>query len=496
MAASILYYNTVDDTIAEFTSSDLDVLSDYVLCSLAQTTQFDIEPYGYGTEIGTFVDNYANGVVGDHVPIGNVNQYTTTLYQYQTSTLVEWPIGNVLPDPSDYIGYNVSGSQVTIQEQETTLADLADSIIDRLVTPTGSSYGGPGSWYFGPTAPNDGGTWVSRITYVRYLDASVEEPRYYFWKKLDNGSVTTINDVKRPLKISGSDIAEFSDTDINALVKTVSERIAERNVNFYVVGTAIPSGGTWTEAGVSLLDNYRVIQETSFAQSFETSHTEYPLFSVTYTSAMPDVNPYILNPTFVGDAYYIGLRTDGFNTIYAGGTDYTGTLEQNFVSFVPFTGPATYSGPGSGLYTFFIPIFENAAYVSASGTAGYTAQLNYGGPLTPPASFVYPGGQLAFGSSGYFLGGQQDYTGPGTNYVGPAVTYSGLGNVEFTGTTTFTRAYASIPGSYTADFVGPATYTNQVVFTSPGSTVNYTGGVITSPTVDSGVPMYVYRRVA
>ena len=461
MTHNILYYNSIDGGLKQFSNTDVAQLSEYVLELMAASTYAGTITIGVANPIGTFTDTVRQGGVGSSDITILSNTYTLSQVNTVQSTV----------DPPMYLGVVQAGSNVIIQENATTLNDLADEIIQSLI----SDYG-VNSYYLGLSPPGDGGTWVSRGALLDTLENfTVTNSDYRLWHKTTSASYTSY---KAPLKLNASlESQEWSSTEVQNLIKKVEERIVATSIGTYALQSTVPATGTWVSVGT--------IQDVRRDIVTDPAYTGLgPSYTATYQGDVPTVY------TGPGSTYTATYQGD-VPTAYTGpGPIYTAT----YLGDVPtaYTGPgpiytATYDGIVSTNYTLtqsFQGIFNGPTYL---GPVNYTGQLNYTGDFTStysgpatytadpvfnsaPANFTvtYLGDQISAGFNIYY--------GPTPNIVYQSIQPSPSGPVVVGYTSTIDSSqYLSPAGLYTREnilvFNNTVTkslpYTGQTLFTNP-----------------------------
>lgn len=303
MAFNILYYDNNTNSLREATTSLLDQLSEYILEQMASGSfAGTIDVGNTGSTIGTFTDTVRQGGVGSQNISVLSNSYTLSqLRSVQRSN-----------NPPEYLGLNISNNQVIIQESATSLNNLADEIIDRMLDR------GPNSYFLGTSAPNDGGTWVSRGSLADTLqNFNITNSNYRLWHKITSPTYTSLG--RRPLKLGSSGlIEEFSNTEIENIIRKVEERIIATGRGYYALQSSAPSSGTWVSEGtvtdvrrnttnVTYTGNQTFVGNRSFAGNYLGNYIG------NYDSSGKSVCNYAGN--YVGN--YIGN--------YAGTRNYVGT---------------------------------------------------------------------------------------------------------------------------------------------------------------------------
>ena len=268
------------------------------------------------TSIGTWVDTYRTGALGDY-PVDNTAITTTSTTVYQNISN-----GALTGSPVRPLGWNTNILSLDISgAQEMTDADIDATIIAK--TAAYIVNGGVGSYVLQPSAPATG-TWTSKGTLTNQLNSEGTTNVTTLWQKT-NDTVLDNSYVVRPVKFDDG-VREMTDAEIKTLTFRLRNYIVNQGVGKYALSINSPSsGGTWVTAGSGFID------------------TRY--------SVRPDTYTRIRNQSFTG----------GFATTYTG--SYTGQFTGNFAS--DFT--ATYTGSYVGGYTQDY----TANYVLFTGYAGF-----------------------------------------------------------------------------------------------------------------------------
>lgn len=388
MAYNIVYYDSGTNTIKQFSSTDLDELAERVLRVMAAGTYTGTITIGTSNPIGTFTDTYYNQAVGTNEDTGLTTGSTVyTLSQVTTATL------GAASDPPMYVGLDTSVSgQTILQENLTTREQLADEILSRMVAGTG----GTNSYYLGTSAPADGATWVSLGSLLDTKTAgTITITDYKLWERTTSGATLTS---KNPMKITSDPLQTFSDTELNAIIKTIEQRIIATGIGTYELATSAPGTGTWTNAG-TITDNIEVLTST------------------TYLGPQTFANSY--QATYLGQTSYVQTFV-GYDAEYE--TNYNLSYFQNY----------------------------QALYLGAPVNA-----IDYqGGPLGPPEGYLgAPVNAIAYVGPGGTYSGPQNYI---ANYLGPSEyfhTYSKPYTANYFGLPAYTATYSVTLVSYLS---GPA----------------------------------------
>lgn len=424
MAHNLIYYDTSNNTIQQFSTAELDLLAERILRTMAAGTYTGTITIGSTNSIGTFTDTALVGAAGstDTSTVSN----TYTLSQVTTATL------GASSDPPMYIGLDTTDPTTTVlQENLTTVEQLADEILSRMVVSTG----GTNAYYLAPSAPADGATWVSRGTLLDTItNLTVTVTDYKLWHRTTSGATITNKD---PVKLSSGNIQTFSDAEIDAIIKIVEQRIVATGIGTYALQESAPGTGTWTNVG-TVTDTRENITTSSY------------LGPASYT------NENAVNYT----ATYLGTRDYAGDVAYS--TSYTSTQSFTNPDAIAYTatylGPATYTTPAvvfSPNYPF-TAVFYGPSFQSFFTPVGYVNET------------TYPGFNITYANA--FIAGQfsATYQGPGTflrSYVGPTGTFnrSYLGNdaVPFN-SPNYNRSYTG--AFFTPNYYGPTTFTGTVAY--------------------------------
>jgi hypothetical protein len=477
-----LVYLKQNEGLSELTQAndtDIQRISNWILQEMANGTFAGTITLGTTNPIGTFVDT----VRGGGVDSANVTVYsnTYTLSQQQTSTY------GAQPDAPKYVGLDTSTSPtIVLKEGITPIQNVANYILDMIAGENSIN-----SYYLGPTAPADGGTWVSIGELKDTLENfTIVNNTYYLWHKIDNGYQESF---LAPLKLSGSQLTQFSEMDLRLLIKTVESSMISTGIGFYALQSSPPVTGVWADCG-SVQDIRRITADISF-------NADTISYGVDY-----------MNPE------YLGLVDTG-SYIGGGQNEYLGSVQGIYTSQVGYVGTDTN--------------YVTAVYQGVSNYTGVDGAVSYaGGSYNSPTDFigedpdagsygpVYLNPEYAINFTDY-LGGETDYASLFTNYTGPAdiTPYTGLSasysseeafnsatstnynspGATYTGSVTYTAGVAS---SYTATYTGVETYWGGLYqgsvgneylagITFWGTYAGFIGGFITSYTGDLyGVGLY------
>ncbi len=488
MPANYLYYNTLDGALTVASNTSIDSLSEYILELMASNTYTGTITLGTTNPIGTFTDTARQGAVGSNDITILSNTYT--LSQVNTTTL---GASNNAPF---YVGLDLTSnvSQVIIQENATSLATLADDIITRMVA------GGPNSYYLGNSSPTDGGTWVSRGVLLDTIENfTITNNTYHLWHKVSSPTYTSAN--TRPIKLGvAGELQEFTDNDLQLIIKTIEERIVATGIGFYVLQEVAPVTGTWVSAG-SITDAIRGTTDVDYTgdADYATASSYSIDYATNYDSTIDYAN------TYTGEIEYTGLYTGAainYALDYVGTTDFTGltyvgdgpnytasyTSDLNYdtgylsaptVDYnLTFTAIALYDGPDYVLdVQYETEYIGTEAYDSdfigaVSYTADYSSTLSYDStPYTGGGTLylvTFAGGTQYVGAATYtgspieaylaasYLSGEADYT--GTFSVTSTYLFSFSGFATYTGTFTADTSYLTtydIALNYTPTYQGP-----------------------------------------
>lgn len=481
MTHNLLYVqsNTTHTVLQQANTSDIDALSEYVLQYMAAGTYTGtLVANGSYVNIGTFTDTARVGAPGSSDITIVSNTYTVS--QIQSTTL------GASSDAPKYVGLNVTGANVELKEEMTTLSNLADEVIDRLVA------NGTNSYVLAQSAPGSG-TWTIVGSLVDTLENfTVTAGTYNLYKRIDNGSAASPPVGGRPIKLSSGELVQFSNTEMQALVKTVEERMVATGKGFYALQSSTPVSGTWTNVG-TITDTRRTVNEGSFdgagfAATFQSNFTSQ--FSSTFESNY--TTDYTADYTSTYSNEFTSNFTSDFAGIYTGDytADYIGTFTSIYSSDFTFDfttlylstydGSFTGSFDGSGFINFRPADFTRSIYIGNYIGIAYTGNFTgaaFSSNFTGTFNSNFTGGVFSSNFAGTFT----------SNFSTPGITYTGnyLGG---TATTQYTRRVPGPPGSEIITYIiysGPPGNTGEIQFTgnfSSGGIVytgNFTGATYT-----------------
>lgn len=416
MAHNLVYFDTSTNSIQKFSNAQIDDLAERVLRVMAAGTYTGTITVGSTNPIGTFTDTYYNQAAGTNSDLPITSGSTIyTLSQVQTATL------GASSNAPMYVGLNTTDPTTTVlQENLTTREQLADEILSRMVSGTG----GTNAYYLSASAPADGATWVSRGTLLDTKTAgTITITDYKLWQRTTSGATITS---KNPMKITSDPLQSFSDAELEALIKTIEERIVATGVGLYAFQSTTPTPGTWTNVG-SVIDTKENLTSTNY---FGTAH-----YSQTY------------------DATYIG---PGQFFAWAGpGSVYT---------------PLSYDSANvyDAEYANATALFDGAVFDALTGIEGPTYSTLYAHGYTQPYTNTYEASFNATLFPASYLGAPINalaYAGPGGTYNGPTPYYPDyIGTYDTTYTKFYSNAYNGAPNytltyfpSYTVTYVGAYT---------------------------------------
>lgn len=433
---------------------------------------------GSSNPIGTFIDTVRGGAVGSSNT--TILSTTYTLSQVNSTTLT-------LQNPPYYVGLDSTNpSELILQENLTTLNDIADYILNYAVTV------GPFCYYLGTSAPVDGGTWTSLGTLTDTLEGfTVTVNTYHLWKKLSNGSY----DAVRPMKILNGELTQYTEDEILSLAKIVEQRIVSTGVGTYALQTSTPGIGTWSTAG-TITDIRRTTSDVNYDSI------------IYYTGTTPASYEGLSPISYEGLVYadYLGPSP----------VTYTGVTPTNFsgfggeTSFVGAPVPANFAGPSSEVgFTspiFFGPVFYEGIW--PPGTAFLSPLQGYEA-AAPPFVIFYSGGgdsyvgpgvasyETAEGFAQAYQGTVTPYyqgTAPGT-YLGTVfVNYTGISPANFFGTAPDSQYFSSpIPTNYESTII--SYYDAIIPAEFAGATPAYYTGQIVGPVTETITTITLYKRI-
>jgi len=380
MAVNLLYYNPDDGSLVKADQTGLAEIADFVLERMASGTYAGSLQVGQGVgnPIGNFVDRARRGGAGD----SDINVLETTYTISQNTDVVS------TDDPPTYLGVDDSDpSTVVIQESITSIDDLADEVLSRMVDEDG-----PNSYFLGETAPNDGGTWESLGEILDTVENfQVINKSYRLWHKVGSNAVGP--NPKRPLKLSANgNIELFSDNDLDRVIKKVEERISTTGIGSYAVQSTAPSVGTWVSAG-QITDVVREVIGQSYIGEYTSNYTGSEGYVGSYTGTDT------FTRTYFGTTTYFGSRS----------VSYTGSYIRLFFG-------------GSGSYTGLVPFFSDG-YTSYSRSIAYftVRDTAFAGTYTA----TYYGSSTSSGSFSRSYTGSRGYTGSYTGSTFSSQTFDG-----------------------------------------------------------------------
>ena len=349
------------------------------------------------------------------------------------------------------------------------------------------SAGGIGGYYLSLTSsPPAGGTWVEITPRIYNTYASVNgvvTESYSLWRK-SSGTAGTI----RPLKRSGANLVEMTDTEIQNMWPCVGEYIRQttgstvRGIGSYYVSVTAPTTGTWVSRG-TFVDTTNDLVDTAYNGTFTGSYvgTYSRLiignFTGAYSKAFTGAWAGTREVTY-GSPAYTNAWTQAFSGSYAGSYTniYTG-ISYSGLSYTGYYAGSTYTGyylsPGSTTTTWGNtggrnpqPIEYSTSYAQTPVEHPYTATWAGTYTATWTATWTrawtgsYAGSYTGFFTAIYTSGFTAAYTGSYTGIWTGA--FTGFYNQAFTGS--FSGFYT---GSYTKAFSGLTVQstTNSITYT-------------------------------
>lgn len=522
MAHNLVYFDSSTNSIQQFSNAQLDDLAERVLRVMAAGTYTGTITVGTTASIGTFADTALVDAAGGTNTTTVTNTYT--LSQVGTATL------GASADPPMHVGLDTSTpNQTVLQENLTTKEQLADEIIARMVASTG----GTNAYYLATSAPSDGATWVSRGTLLdTKTNLTVTVTNYKLWQRTTSGATITNRD---PVKLSSGNIQSFSTAEINALIKTIEQRIIATGIGTYVLQASAPGTGTWTNAG-TIVDTKEDIATSNFVGPAAYVNEN----AIGYTATYLGVIGYTGDNAIAYAGSYFGTRTffnpDGasFTATYFGPATYnapTSFVNPNGAQFVNPDVNAFFNPDAIGFFNpdaiaFFNPDINPfvSGNIPFSGPS-YAGERVFGRPLQGGGFQPYTGGPFPFArdylGTRTYLGGANYFGGAtyfgGTNYFGPA---SYFGPTYRPGFNSFTNPDVNpfSPGTYfgtTGPFVSAdtefiTTYLGPNTFNSADTafdgaayagTATYDGtapyeGTRVAPTTSTISTRTLWRRIA
>jgi hypothetical protein len=478
MAHNLVYFDSSTNTIQKFSNAQLDDLAERVLRVMASGTYTGSISVGTSNPIGTFADTALVGAAGGTNTSVVTNTYT--LSQVSTATL------SASSNPPMHVGLDTtSPTQTVLQENLTTKEQLADEILSRMVASTG----GTNAYYLASSAPADGATWVSRGTLLDTItNNTVTVTDYKLWQRTTSGATITNRD---PVKLSSGNIQSFSTAEINALIKTIEERIIATGIGTYVLQASAPATGTWTNVG-TVTDTREDIATSSFTGVGSYTNEDASAYTSTYlgTIAYTGDDAIAYAGSYVGTRSFINPDGVAFQATYLGPDTYFSpatTVNPDGASFTNVNSPqSAFSGPNyNRSYTndFFGSYIGNNATPFTQGYIGGPFPFSPGFSPTPqgmppgpffgtrtftatylgPATFDGPTYNNNFNSP---VGFSTTYLGPDT-YLGPTLipTFASFTNVNSPQSSFSSPSYSGPTGPFVSPFtsfdttyLGPATF--------------------------------------
>ena len=507
MAVNIVSYDGSSE-LAEFSEEQKRNLAYDVLEYMAANTSCaGTLTIDSSNPIGTFTDSVRQGAVG--------SQELTILYNTYTLSQTNTATFSSLDDPPLYVGVNVSGNTISIQENLTTKEDLVNYIIQTAISSELFCY------RLGVTPPSDGGVWTNIGNILDTLENfTITNNSYGLWRKISSGAINSYN---YPLKIQSNTLTEFSQEEIYNFSKLVENKIISTGVLNYKLQNAVPTTGIWEDVG-TIIDLRRTISPTAYVGEVAFSSAEIPYLGPgeqTYYGTVYSNFYGVTEQAFLGTTPTTSYGVTPTTSYGATPGAFTGTLEQGFtgsqaVQFygttpttsygtygvVYYYGPTPASFAGTTPQTFYgttPQVFYGTtpqAFYGITPATYYATTVSYGeifegfypkafyapiySPLWPSTSYGYV--YLAF--EGEFFGFVGfDGTTPTTSYGSTPTTSYGVTpttSYGFTPTTSYGTAETAFGGVAPAVFYGttPAAFTGYIPATYVGTTYNTYYGVV------------------
>jgi hypothetical protein len=408
MVHNVVYYDTGFNGIRQFSTAEIDTLAERVLRVMAAGTYTGSISIGTTNPIGTFVDTALVGSPGSTNITVTSNTYT--LSQITTTTL------GASANAPLYIGLDTTSipNEVSLRQNMTTRENLADEILSRMVSGTG----GTNAYYLATTAPADGGTWVSLgnlLDTTNNLTTVVTS--YVLWKRTTSNATLTN---RNPLEYENDYLREYTQAEVEALIKTVEERIIATGVGTYSLQQTVPGTGTWVNCGTVTDTRYNTTTQTFTAPTnydgaafllpvdYITTYSIDAIYAGTaFTTLASYLNTYTLilsyDGSYLGNIYALDYQQSYFIDSYVFTPIYAGSVFNYTAPDVTYVGPPVqFQAPlGAGSYFnvvdyFGPPLFEGltpyegtigttyigARTITSSYDTSYDTNLLYGGNYT------------------------------------------------------------------------------------------------------------------
>lgn len=451
MAFIISYDGNNPPSIVENTSSQTNDLYDDVLNFWVNTypgRTGSLNTTGTGTTLGTFTDTSYQGADGT----GDLTILSTqtTLSLVDTTQLTQDP-------PPNFLGLEVANNDVSIVENKSTLNDVADEILSRMVSGT---YGGIGAYYIATSPPVDGGTWVQRATIDDTTDnGATLITRYYLYEKTTDTFGTNLEPVTMSVGANSEVIFEAYEpgVDIVGLSKIIEDRIVATGVGQYAFQETLPGTGSWVACGTvtdtrrqtadtgSFDSSFARVQNTSFTTTFTAGFDGS--FNLTIGYASNFTGNFTGTANYIIDIYQAGYQVSGFTGyhIYTGSL-YYGVGPGNFLGPSSFLGPGTYFGPLGDFTGTTEKTFAGISSIFAGvGDVGYLGDF-----INSDEFSGYAGASVYYVGPSSFAGSADYSSVDSTSFTGTVGDYVGTFDLGYDGA--FTSAFT---GNFTGTFTGP-----------------------------------------
>jgi hypothetical protein len=424
MAHNVVYYDTGFNGVRQFSTAEIDTLAERILRIMAAGNYAGTISIGTTNPIGTFTDTALVGSSGSTNVTVVSNVYT--LSQNMTATLAGSSNAPL------YVGLDTTSipNQVSLRENITTLNQLADEILTRMVAGTG----GTNAYYLGVSAPADGATWTSLGSLLNTIDnLTVTVTDYKLWERTSSGATLTN---RNPLKISSNWLQSFTDAEVQLLIKTIEERIIATGIGTYVLQASAPGTGTWTNAG-TIVDTRQNTQVNTY-----TGEINY-----VQENALPYASTYITTSLYLGDVSYDSVSYR--DIVYQSEALYQVTYSGSELAFT-----TSYAAPITGGYSlYFAPDYLNTVRDYNLGGTSFTGAVP-GAYISGGTNYQGPVGEVAYSGTDYSLISDYIINEYIVTYISENInTYDGLPDLSYDGTTY----------SGSASYLGPINYDTTVV---------------------------------